>query len=76
MQASTFLCLLDVSMPLTYSPLRRCVKFLFLDDIPQIVYNKCVHPSYNLLTMVFNVSLMFNEIPNIWKTLIVKVREV
>lgn len=41
------------------------------DGIPQIVYRKCAHSLYKPLTMVFNVSLMFSEIPTIWKTSIV-----
>lgn len=41
------------------------------DGIPQIVYKKCANSLCKPLSIIFNISLMFNEVPSIWKEAII-----
>lgn len=41
------------------------------DGIPQIVFKRCAHSLYKPLAMIFNTSLMYKEVPEIWKESII-----
>ncbi|KAK6025003.1 hypothetical protein OSTOST_09109 [Ostertagia ostertagi] len=49
----------------------KCSTSATIDGIPQIVYKRCAHSLYRPLTMIFNASLLFSEVPSLWKESIV-----
>ncbi|KAK6023132.1 hypothetical protein OSTOST_11146 [Ostertagia ostertagi] len=49
----------------------KCSTSATFDGIPQIIYKKCAISLYKPLAMIFNASLLFNEVPSLWKESIV-----
>ena len=41
------------------------------DGIPQIVYKKCADSLCRPLSMIFNISLIYSEVPSVWKEAII-----
>lgn len=53
---------------LIFLPLRSQPKLdLGSDKIPAYIYMGCEAYSVELLTYIFNLSITFNAVPNIWK---------